>query len=200
MSLKDIRIAVEQVTGVDLMEQTRKRPNVDARYIYFHIARMYGVKNIVLIDGEDRYISYSLTEIGKSLNKDHATVIHGCNSVDNLLKTDKEFRLTYIKCEEIIKEGVNPELFYSNVKEFKLVYDRKKEETIREQQEEINRLKRELRESNKGESELIKTCSKVPYHLQEELLSTRIKPFLKLKGSEVEPKVVIPISGAKLRI
>jgi hypothetical protein len=64
----------------------RKRSVVEYRYIYFRIARL---------------MNHILTDIGESLeNKineayNHATVLHGCNTCDDLVKTDVKFALSY---------------------------------------------------------------------------------------------------------
>lgn len=62
-----------------LKENTRKREIVNARQISMYLAKKY-TKN-------------SLKEIGKHFgNKDHSTVIHSIQVVDNLIEVDKKFR------------------------------------------------------------------------------------------------------------
>jgi len=71
-----------------LQTKTRKREIVQARQI-----TMYFSKNLT---------KYSLASIGAQIgNKDHATVLHACKTVNNLVDTDKNFRL-YV--EEIEKK------------------------------------------------------------------------------------------------
>lgn len=66
-----------------LKSPTRKREVVQARQI-----SMYFAKNMT---------KYSLASIGmQSGGKDHATVLHACKTVNNLIDTDKRFR-TYIE-------------------------------------------------------------------------------------------------------
>jgi len=74
---------------VDILQtKTRKREIVQARQI-----TMYFSKNLT---------KYSLASIGAQIgNKDHATVLHACKTVNNLVDTDKNFRL-YV--EEIEKK------------------------------------------------------------------------------------------------
>jgi chromosomal replication initiator protein len=62
-----------------LKQNTRKREVVNARQISMYLAKKY-TKN-------------SLKEIGRHFgNKDHSTVIHSIQVVDNLLEVDKKFR------------------------------------------------------------------------------------------------------------
>jgi chromosomal replication initiation ATPase DnaA len=66
----------------------RKRDVVEYRYIYFRIARLMG---------------HVLTDIAESLigkkgkHYDHTTVIHGCNTCDDLVQSDEKFALAYQK-------------------------------------------------------------------------------------------------------
>jgi hypothetical protein len=62
----------------DLSNNTRARKIAYYRYVYFYVAKkMFG----------DRI---SLTDIGLSVNRDHATVIHGIKRVEESEKYDKE--------------------------------------------------------------------------------------------------------------
>jgi chromosomal replication initiator protein len=65
---------------IELMKsKTRKREVVQARQI-----AMYFAKN---------YTKSSLATIGAHCGgKDHATVLHACKTVNNLMETDKRFR------------------------------------------------------------------------------------------------------------
>ena len=70
-TLKDIRKAVELVSGIDdLSLKTRKREYIDARMIYYKIASEITEKSTV--------------KIGMEVCKDHATVMHGLKTFENL--------------------------------------------------------------------------------------------------------------------
>ncbi len=62
-----------------LKDKSRKREIAQARQIV-----MYFVKN---------YTNASLSFIGSQFNRNHATVLHACNTVENLMDTDKGFKL-----------------------------------------------------------------------------------------------------------
>ncbi|MBB1139716.1 chromosomal replication initiator protein DnaA [Myroides sp. WP-1] len=62
-----------------LKSKTRKRNIVQARQLAMFFAK--------------KYTKASLANIGSQIGKrDHATVLHACKTVDNLLETDKEFK------------------------------------------------------------------------------------------------------------
>lgn len=73
-----------------LQAKTRKREIVQARQI-----TMYFSKNMT---------KYSLASIGAQIgNKDHATVLHACKTVNNLKETDKNFRVYVDEIEKKLK-------------------------------------------------------------------------------------------------
>ncbi len=73
-----------------LQAKTRKREIVQARQI-----TMYFSKNMT---------KYSLASIGAQVgNKDHATVLHACKTVNNLKETDKNFRVYVDDIEKKLK-------------------------------------------------------------------------------------------------
>ena len=72
-----LKEAVNSVFGLDMMERTRKRPHVNARIVF---------SNILFERG------YSKSEIGRYLNKNHATIIHYCKSFEGYVKTDEGYK------------------------------------------------------------------------------------------------------------
>ena len=67
------------ITRDDLLSKTRKRQIVQARQIAMYMSRSL--------------INCSLSVIGNEIGgKDHATVLHACNTVNDLMSTDKTFR------------------------------------------------------------------------------------------------------------
>jgi chromosomal replication initiator protein len=74
----------------NLKSKTRKREIVQARQI-----AMYFAKNLT---------KSSLATIGSVIGgKDHATVLHACKTVNNLIDTDKRFRLYIDEIEKKLK-------------------------------------------------------------------------------------------------
>lgn len=74
MTLEAIRKIVEQYTQVnDLSEHTRLQPVPFARWLYFYMCRRYTLR--------------SLSDIGKHIGYDHATVIYGLKILENEMST-----------------------------------------------------------------------------------------------------------------
>ena len=73
-----------------LQSNTRKREIVQARQI-----AMFFSKSLT---------KSSLATIGSQIgDKDHATVLHACKTVNNLIETDKRFRLQLDEIEKRLK-------------------------------------------------------------------------------------------------
>lgn len=60
---------------------------------------------------------HTCTSIGRSLNRDHSTVLHNVKSGYNLLETDNEFRELYIKVTKTIDPKVYPHARINEVSE-----------------------------------------------------------------------------------
>lgn len=78
---------VSSVTGVDIMESTRKRAVVDGRAIFYKIYR----------DME----GWSFADIGALFGKDHATVIHGINAIELFMTQDNRIKMVYERCNKL---------------------------------------------------------------------------------------------------
>lgn len=66
------------VNVVDIRGSSRKREVVEVRHIYCHICK--------------RITKYSLDVIGREINRDHATVIHGNKTIQNLSTYDPQIK------------------------------------------------------------------------------------------------------------
>ena len=67
---KQVKKLVEEALGIkDLGAKSRTRPEAQGRYIYYKLSKKFC-----------RYAS--LRTIGETVNRDHATVIHGLNQYD----------------------------------------------------------------------------------------------------------------------
>lgn len=72
-----------------LRSKTRKRSVVDARTIFTYVARRY---------------NFTVTKIGKHMNRDHTTAIHHTQKAEDLFKTDPLFVEKYTKVINRINE------------------------------------------------------------------------------------------------
>jgi hypothetical protein len=104
IDLERIRDIVCQITGISPFEfdkKTRKREVVQARQFYCHFAKFY--------------TKCSLNTIGKSIGKDHATVLYGQRTIRNLYEINDEIIAKYFnKIDKKLKDYFNPK------KEFKI--------------------------------------------------------------------------------
>lgn len=72
--------------------KVRKRELVVARQLFMTMLKNYSGR--------------SLSDIGDSVRKNHATVISGLKTITNLYDTDKKFREVYEKIDERVKKLV----------------------------------------------------------------------------------------------
>lgn len=82
LDLQLIKLTVERYFGFTLNVRSRERNIVDARKIYFGLSR--------------KFTKSSLSLIGRSMDRDHATALHNIRSCNDLRKTDPEFNEKYI--------------------------------------------------------------------------------------------------------
>lgn len=103
MSLKIIKEVVEQHFKIDITTQTRKREIVEARALYFYLAR--------------RYTRVSLSSIGKSMGRDHSTVLYFTRKVPDWIRFDYEIKKDYEQINERILDIIHahPEEFKSAI-------------------------------------------------------------------------------------
>jgi hypothetical protein len=64
-----LKKAIQEITGVDINEVTRRRETIEARAIYYKVLKQIDKKK-------------SLKSIGASVGKDHATVLHSLKNYD----------------------------------------------------------------------------------------------------------------------
>ena len=83
---KLIKELVEDYYKIEITKNVRKRVYVEARAIYYKLLR--------------DNTRCSLEEIGKTMNRDHSTVLHFLKQINNWIEYDKDLRRDY----EILKE------------------------------------------------------------------------------------------------
>jgi len=79
--ISDLKTIVNNVFGVNLDRNIRKRPFVNSRIIYSKILKDRG---------------YGYVVIGKSLNKDHSTIIHYVSQFERIMYQDEVFASNYL--------------------------------------------------------------------------------------------------------
>ena len=160
MTLQDIRKIVEESCEVNLSKRSRKREYVYARWIFYRIAKDNTTK--------------ILSQIGREINKCHATVIYGLREFNKVVETDSKLKELYYVCLFVInnkKELNTPvsveEYLKRKIKHYKLEIQQK-DNII------INVNNNDLRELLKLDKETI-----------DFFCETRLKPFLKMQESKV---------------
>jgi endonuclease III-like uncharacterized protein len=103
MSALIIKEIVEQQFQIDITKDTRKREYVEARAIYFYLTK--------------QYTRMSLSAIGKTMNRDHSTVLYLIKQVPNWIKYDTQITGIYNKINDRLQDAVNahPEEFKTAV-------------------------------------------------------------------------------------
>lgn len=69
------------VTIEEILSNTRKRNSVDARHYYCAVLR--------------KQLGYSVTAIGKLVNKDHTTIVHGTQKFYDRCSIDESYKKVY---------------------------------------------------------------------------------------------------------
>jgi len=90
---KLIKKTINKFFNIDIDKQTRIEKYVEARMIYYWICYYFTNMN--------------LSKIAKTVNKNHATVLHGIKNFPNFMETDKEFKEKFLGVYSIIKDKVN---------------------------------------------------------------------------------------------
>ena len=108
MNLATIKQHVSTFCKCDISQVSRKRNIVYARWMYFKLCRKYTKK--------------PLKDIAKSLNMNHATVLHGLRNFDLLLHYEPQ----YVKIYEDIKYIMNVQIKRQKGKQDPEGYYRKK--------------------------------------------------------------------------
>ena len=184
MDLIQLREYIGNYFGIDISKKTRKKQYIIARCIYYKIAGQL-----------DNY--YTLSQIGKSIGKDHSTVLHGnktfesfYSSRDNALM--KHYSIIYKNLEKYFKEiDIKKVDFTSKGKKIDLkVLDQIHKQNLdivkAEYKNIIMSLEKEITKKDKLLSEISngKTLFKKLSKLSEEQLidfeKNRIDPYLKM--------------------
>lgn len=83
---EELKRIVNDAFLVDIEIESRKRDVVDARKVYSKILRDSG---------------YSYESIGKTINKNHATIMHYVKTIEHLMSYDQILRNKYIACKNV---------------------------------------------------------------------------------------------------
>jgi chromosomal replication initiation ATPase DnaA len=95
LSMLGLSIAVAKAFEVPVNNLKSRRKDrdtfVNPRIMYCYLAK--------------KLLNRTYQDIGDTIYRDHSTVMHNCNSADNLLSIksrDKQFHIKYLECKEIL--------------------------------------------------------------------------------------------------
>ena len=92
--IKNCVCRAREVSPMMLNGKNRKTEIVTARYLCYYFAR--------------ELTKLTFQEMGRLIGgKDHATVIHGCKTVENLIFTDKAFAIEVDSISKDIKKAID---------------------------------------------------------------------------------------------
>lgn len=103
-----VKNIVNSICKINIDNPSRKRDLVEGRMIYARLMRTAG---------------HTVMNIGRSINKDHATIIHYSKMFDFLMQTVRPFRINYERCSSLFFDrfDVDPDKDYINYKsEYKI--------------------------------------------------------------------------------
>jgi len=91
--VKQLISIINMVFNIDIMSKRRQRVFIQARMIYARLLRDKG---------------YTLKYIGRTIGKDHATIIHYLDIIDMDLKHNHTFRDNFVKVSSMFFEDYDP--------------------------------------------------------------------------------------------
>jgi len=172
MKLEQIRDVVETVTGLDLMDHRRNRQLVEARALFYFLAR----KNT----------NSSLMKIGDFLNKNHATVMNALNKWDYMYEPYLQDEI--LKCIELIPEVLkNSKEKNDKIKDF---YENEILSLKNKHALEVYKLKEELNVYSGTLREVVGLMQKLDEKGLNELKVNRIEPFVEMRMSDKLRKII----------
>ena len=104
-----IKKRINEFLDIDIDNQTRKSEYVEARMIYYWLCFYFTNMN--------------LSNIAKTLKKNHATVIHAIRNFPNFMETDKKFKEKFLAIYETIKEDVQKNTKQMSLQELTFRYN-----------------------------------------------------------------------------
>lgn len=82
-----VKTSIQDFFKIDVSKRTRKREVVEARYMFYELCRNKRM---------------SLAQIGRFVNKDHATILHGIKRFGILCEVDIEFKNNFESLKTIV--------------------------------------------------------------------------------------------------
>lgn len=167
IKLQQIISFVNDELDLDINRNTRMREYVEARCLYYKLAR--------------EHTTYGLEKIGKTMRKNHATVMHALSNVwDHALSSNHHIHKAYVKFGKMVEQ--QKEELEEEVKKFdpsiKPVYNNSVD------REEYLRLRKELHKARKNNKRFTDLINQLDTDRKKEELFLRLEATVNmLKGA-----------------
>lgn len=92
MKQEFIKEVIEGYFDLQLIRRTRRRDYIEARAFYYKFCQIY--------------CKQTLSKIGRSLNRNHATILNAVNRLEGWLSYDKRLISYYTELDKIIRDGL----------------------------------------------------------------------------------------------
>ena len=96
--IRYLKKIVDNEFNVDILNKKRTMNLVNARLVYSYILRDRGT---------------SLTKIGESINKNHATILYLVRNAPSYLKQDPDLNFKYLNCKNAFEKHHSPIMDYT---------------------------------------------------------------------------------------
>jgi hypothetical protein len=106
---KLIKRRINDFFDIDIDKPTRIEKYVEARMIYYWLCYYFTNMN--------------LSRIAKTVNKNHATVLHGIRNFPIFMETDKEFKEKFLAIYETLKNDVQKKTEQMSLQELTFRYN-----------------------------------------------------------------------------
>lgn len=106
---KYIKKEINKYFNIKIENETRQREYVEARMIYYWICYYFTNMN--------------LTQIARTLGKNHATILHSIRNFPDFIETDKEFKQKFLGVYDLIKKKLKKEPHQMSIEELTFRYN-----------------------------------------------------------------------------
>ena len=106
---KLIKRRINDYFDIDIDKPTRIEKYVEARMIYYWLCYYFTNMN--------------LSKIAKTVNKNHATVLHGIKNFPIFMETDKDFKEKFLAIYDTLKEDVQKKTEQMSLQELTFRYN-----------------------------------------------------------------------------
>ena len=181
MELEQLKKYLDNFYGFDISTKSRVSKYVKARSVYYKIITT-------------EILGHTYEHIGKSIGRNHATVIHGLKTFDSYYLIDIHFKKTY---KNILNDLNGTDFISDNIEEIEELKKQYQKKII-DLECKIHNLQNQNKHANNTHVDF-----KPLFELNDsevlDFIETRLKPYLNMIKSKKVHKEIIHVAGARLR-